>query len=151
MSTCTLDKKRENVCGNPQEWALIVHPRFPISPPSAHYFPEDKVPLLLQFLDAKEICTVAQVNKYWGLIAMQETIWSNLCRAEFQTDIDSFVQRKEAAKGGKYVTSKALYATISEARRKHLEQLKLSHRAELLQQRFNIKPHIAIDLLTKCT
>ena len=55
MSTCTVDSKREDVCKNRDQWALIVHPAFPISPPSAHYFPEDKVPLLLQFLDAKEV------------------------------------------------------------------------------------------------
>lgn len=55
MSTCTVESKREDVLADPNSWAIIVHPKFPISPPSAHYFPEDKVPLLLQFLDAKEV------------------------------------------------------------------------------------------------
>ena len=76
---------------------------------------------------------------------MQETLWSNLCRSEFHTDVNSFVKAK--SKGLK--SAKALYVDFATAKQKHLRQLLLSHRAEILQQRFNIEHTVAFDLLTK--
>lgn len=141
MSTCAVDS---NVDYEVNRWALIVHPEFPISLPSAYYFPEDKVPILCSYLGAEQLCVVAGVNKYWNSLARQDTLWSNLVKQEFQTDAKSFVYKNKEKR-----SVKALYSYIALTRKKHLKQVLMLQRVEQLQKTLNLPHHVAVDLLTK--
>jgi len=43
--------------------------------------------LIFTYLNPVELCIVSQVNSTWKRLSVEDTIWKQLCRRDFQTDV----------------------------------------------------------------
>jgi hypothetical protein len=51
---------------------------------------DENVPLMCEFMEAKTLCTVAFLSKFWNATSQRDNFWANLCFRTFRLKPESF-------------------------------------------------------------
>eukprot|EP00512_Aurantiochytrium_limacinum_P008516 CAMPEP_0171556170 /NCGR_PEP_ID=MMETSP0960-20121227/10560_1 /TAXON_ID=87120 /ORGANISM="Aurantiochytrium limacinum, Strain ATCCMYA-1381" /LENGTH=156 /DNA_ID=CAMNT_0012106365 /DNA_START=322 /DNA_END=788 /DNA_ORIENTATION=- len=99
----------------PTSQALVIHEKFrwqlrekPTRPARAQ-LPDDLVPLIMDYLNAPELCTASCVNTLWFFNSYADRRWARLCIHDFHVEPTSV-----SGYNSKRIGARTLYKSIIE-------------------------------------